>query len=126
MRRYNPRMKKLIAAVSAVAAIGSIAGCTSGDSKTTVVTTTAAPVTVTTENAASQDATFVAQVSLIDGVEGSKTSLVEMGRNVCKAVKLDKKIDVLQILNESYGIEAAASFMHTSMSVYCPEELVNG
>ena len=69
------------------------------------------------------DDTFIAQVRLIDEVGGSRSMLIEMGQNVCVGIKNGSRLEVLKILNDEYGIDAAAKFMHAAVSVYCPEEL---
>lgn len=111
---------KAIAAFAAAALIAvSASACAADNSQP------AAPVTVTETAESTQDATFLAQVQLIDGVDGTQSDLIEMGRGVCVGVEGGRKTDILQILIDAYGVEDAAKFMHTAISVYCPRELSN-
>lgn len=124
MRDTMPDVKKTFSAVAAVVAVVSISACGS-DSKpaaeVSYVTVTPSP----TSGITGQDETFLAQVRLIKEIDGTKSQLIDAGHAVCDGFDNGQKMEVLESLNESYGINAAASFMHAAISTYCPEHLAS-
>ncbi len=117
--RYIYEMKNGLAWIFVALAL---AGCSTG------VSTVERTVTETVQPADDSrlDESFLGQVALIDGFDGeTKRTLIDLGHSVCNAFESGHKIDVLRILNDRYGIESAAKFMHASATSYCPDQLTN-
>ena len=118
-RLYIRGMRHVLVCVVAAVAV---TGCSASVStqKQTVTETATVP------NDARLDEAFLAQVSLIKGFDGeTKRTLIDLGHSVCEAFGNGHKLDVLRILNDHYGVDSAAEFMHASASTYCPDQLTN-
>ena len=117
-------MKRSLFISAVLALAGALSACGSSQSPTVTVTTSVAATTTSTWSQSSQDETFLAQSSLIDGFETtSRADSIAMAHQVCTAFQNHIQGQVLQILSDSYGINSATEFMHTAVSVYCPEQL---
>lgn len=118
-RLYIRCMKYALACIFAALALTGCSASVSTEKQTVTET-------VTPSNDARLDEAFLAQVALIKGFDGeTKRTLIDLGHSVCDAFESGHKMDVLRILNDSYGIESAAKFMHASASTYCPDQLTN-